>query len=795
MADAVPSVGQVLGHYRILERIGAGGMGVVFRARDERLERDVAVKILPQGAIADESARKRFRKEALSISRVNHANIATVHDFDTQDGMDFLVMEFVPGCDVGQELHRGAFSERRVLALGAQIAEGLAAAHDRGVIHRDLKPSNALITPDGRVKILDFGLAKLIQPTTFNGTTETAVSIGDTAGTLPYMAPEQLLGEGADVRTDIHAFGEVLYEMATARRPFTEAPSSRLIDAILHRAPVPPRALNPRLSPGLEAVILKCLEKARENRYQSAAEVAVDLRRLARDESTAIPAASRRRLFSAASRLRFAIAAGITAVLALLLVIAVRRQPFAGRSDRTIHTIAVLPLEDLSRDPEQQYFVDGLTDQLITDLSQISALQVISRTSVMQYKGVHKPLSQVARELNADALVVGTVLRAGDQIRITAQLVQAASDTNLWADSYERNLRDVLGLQNEVAQAIAQRIKVTLTPQQQVRLGTALVINPAAYEAYLKGRFYWNQWTQDGVRKGIQYFQQALQTDPNYAPAYAGLADCYNSLGDFGLSVLPTREILPEMEAAARKAIELDDRLADGHASLALARLQVWDWSGAENEFQRAIELNASDAIAYHWYAHYLFAVGRVGAALSAAKRAYELDPVNPEMGVHLQWHYYFTRQYQDVIDQGRKALEISPDFSEAHFYIGLAHEGQKHFPEAVQELKKALELSGGRLGFRGALGHAYAVSGRRSDAIRLLNELETRSANHRVSPFTVAQISIGLGDKNKTFAYLERALEDHSYGALTLRDDPYFDSIRNDARLELLVHQLNLPR
>jgi TolB-like protein/DNA-binding winged helix-turn-helix (wHTH) protein/Flp pilus assembly protein TadD len=526
----------------------------------------------------------------------------------------------------------------------------------------------------------------------------------------------------------------------------------------------------------------------------AAGEVAGDLRRLARDESIAIPAAPQRILFSAASRLRFAIAVGVAAVLALLLVITVRRQPSAGRSERTIHTIAVLPLENLSRDPEQQYFVDGLTDQLITDLSQISALQVISRTSVMQYKGAHKPLSQVARELSADALVEGTVLRAGDQIRITAQLVQAASDTNLWADSYERNLRDVLGLQNEVARAIAERIKVTLTPQQQARLGAARVVNPAAYEAYLKGRFYWNQWTEDAVRKGIQYFQQALQTDSNYAPAYAGLADSYNSLGDFGLSVLPTREILPEMERAARKAIELDDRLADGHASLAMARFQAWDWSGAENEFQQAIELNASDAIAYHWYAHYLFAMGRVDEALTASKRAYELDPVNPEMGVHLQWHYYFTRQYQNVIDQGHKVLEMSPDFSEAHYYLGLAYEKQKHFPEAVQELTKAVELSGGRVDFRGALGHAYAVSGRRSDAVRLLNALETESANHRVSPFAIAQISIGLGDKKKTFAYLERALADNSYGVVTLRDDPYFDSIRNDARLEQLVHHLNLP-
>ncbi len=540
-------IGKTLGHYRILEKIGAGGMGVVYRAHDERLDRDVALKVLPAGSLTDESARKRFRKEALALAKLSHANIAPIYDFDTQDGTDFLVMERVGGQSLAQRLAAGSLAEKEVATLGAQIAAALEEAHDQGIIHRDLKPANVLLTPKGQAKVLDFGLAKLLRPVS-STTTESFTETQATAGTLPYMAPEQLRGETADARTDLFAAGIVLYEMSTGQRPFREAIVSRLTDAILHQPPVPPRALNARISSELERIILKCLEKEPENRYQSAKELGVDLRRLAAPSAmpVAVIPAPRPKI-----SLRRAVLSGGVAVVLLLAVIAsvnvgAWRARLLGRAaSPNIESLAVLPLANLSRDPEQEYFADGMTEALITDLSKISALKVISRTSVMQYKGVKKPLPEIARELGVDGVIEGSVQRSGGQVLITAQLIRAATDTHLWAESYERELRDVLALQSEVARAIASEIKVKLTPQEQTRLASARPVNPHAYELYLKGRFYWSKRTDEGLKKSVGYFNQALEEDPTYALAWAGLADTYLNMGG-EYRVLPPPEARPE---------------------------------------------------------------------------------------------------------------------------------------------------------------------------------------------------------------------------------------------------------
>ena len=573
------AVGINLGHYRIAEKIGAGGMGEVYRAHDEHLDRDVAIKVLPAGMLSDQSARRHFRKEALALSKLNHPGIATIYDFDTQDRMDFLVMEYIPGITLNRKVAGRPLAEKEVIALGTQLAEGLAAAHAEGVVHRDLKPGNLVVTGDGRLKILDFGLAKLRLPIIPGAVTESVTDSQATAGTLPYMAPEQLLGEEVDARTDIHAAGAVLYEMATGKRPFGKLDHAQLIAAILRQAPVPPAQLNSQVSAELERLIGKCLEKDPENRYQSAKELAVDLRRLGAPSTVT---ASWRVVKRPRSRVGRKVLLGLTGVLtiaALLLGFNLkgwRQRLFGMEAGARIHSLAVLPLVNLSGDPQQEYFADGMTEELITDLSKIGSLKVISRTSVMQYKDAKKPLPQIGRELGVEGVIEGSVQRVGDRIRISAQLIYAPGDTHLWAESYDRDLHDVLKLQGEVAQVIANEVNAKVTPKEQARLADNRRIDPEAHQAYLQGRYYWNKRTEESIRKAISYFQQAIDKDPNYALAYTGLANSYVVLGTY--SSVPWQETYRQAEAAATKALEIDDNLAEAHAALAVTRAgERWD--------------------------------------------------------------------------------------------------------------------------------------------------------------------------------------------------------------------------
>jgi serine/threonine-protein kinase len=789
-------IGQTLGHYRILQKIGEGGMGVVYRARDERLERDVALKILPAGVLADEAAHKRFRKEALALSKLNHPNIATIYDFDTDSGVDFLAMEYVAGGTLSQKLLSGALPEKEAAGLGVQVAEALEEAHEQGIVHRDLKPGNILVTPKGRAKVLDFGLAKLLRPVIEMTTADRMSETRAVAGTLPYMAPEQLRGEAADARTDLYALGAVLYEMGTGQRPFCEELVSRLTDSILHQIPVPPRALNSRLSPELERIVLKCLEKEPENRYQSVKEVSVDLRRLGATSTgrPTVPAAAAK-----PSHRRMVLSAGIVTVLLLGVLLAINvggwREWLRGRTGAPrIESLAVLPLANLSGDSDQEYFVDGMTEELIAELSKIGALRVISRTSIMQYKGARRPLGQIARELNVDAVVEGSVMRSGDRVRITAQLIQAANDKHLWAESYEREPQDVLALQSEVAQAIAQQIQVTLTLREHPNLANARPLNAQAHEAYLKGRYYWNKRKEEGYRKGIDYFNQALEVDPNYALAYVGLADSYLMLSHYGAA--PPKETLSRAEAAAKKALELDDTLAEGHASLAhILSVLDWDRLRAEKEYQRALALNPNYATAHHWFALHLSVMGRHKEAIAEMKRARELDPLSLPINVSVGYAFMVAGEYDQAIAECGKTLEIDPNFAYAYFYRGRAYLLKGMYKEAVAEFKKALELSGVRGNIKGALGYAYAVSGNREQAERLVNELRRESNRRYILPGEIAIIYTGLGDKDRAFEWLEKAYEDRSdWWLLELKVNPMFDTLRPDPRFQDLARRVGLP-
>ncbi len=784
-------IGQTLGHYRILEKVGAGGMGVVYRARDEQLERDVAVKVLPSGILSGHNARRQFRKEALALAKLNHPNIATVYDFGTQDGLDFLVMEYVPGKSLADRLVGGTLPEKEVIALGMQIASALEEAHDRGILHRDLKPANIAITAKGSAKVLDFGLAKLLHPVE-EETAEVFTGPQAAAGTLPYMSPEQLKGEPVDSRADIYAIGAVLYEMATIRRAFREESTSQLIGAILHQPPVSPRAFNPRLSPELEAIILKCLDKDPGRRYQSAKELLVDLRRLqpVSSGSTALPPPPR-----VWSRARKWITYGTAAMLALAAGLAAMN--VEGFRDRLlgsfqapqIRSLAVLPLENPSHDPDQDYFADGMTDELITELAKISALKVISRTSIMRYKAPSRSLPEIARALHVDAVVEGSVQRVGDRVRINARLIKASTDQQLWGRSYEKDARDILTLQREVARAIAGEVQIKLTPKEQARLSKARHINPEAHEAYLAGRFYWNKRTEEGLKKSIAYFEQAIATDPGYALAYAGLADSYHLLPE--LTTASVSDAFPKARTAALKAMEIDDSLAEAHSALANIKEDYdWDWKGAEAEYRRAIELSPGQALAHTWYSNLLLELGRFPEALAEARIAQQLDPLSAFANDNLSGILYYAGEYDQAIEQCRKTLDIDPTSPQAHRHLAQVYTQRQLYAEAVSELRKAIDLSPRGTEALAELGYVFAISGKKHEAQRILLALESGSDS---SPYRLAIVYTGLGESDKALRSLQEAVNHRSPGVVHLKISPLFQGLRSDQRFQELQTYIGL--
>jgi eukaryotic-like serine/threonine-protein kinase len=790
------TAGEALGHYRIVGKIGAGGMGEVYRARDEHLARDVAIKVLPPGTLTDESARKHFHQEALILSQLNHPNVATIYDFDTEQGVDFLVMEYIPGITLSEKVAAGPMPEKEVLHLGVQIAEGLAAAHEHGVVHRDLKPGNLRVTGDGRLKILDFGLAKLWRPFTASAATESLSETHTIAGTLLYMAPEQLLGGKIDTRTDIYAAGLVLYEMATGQHPFAGVEHSQLIGAILQRFPVPLTALNRKLSVELQRIIEKCLEKEPDHRYQSVREMAVDLRRLAMPSSHVLtvgsPSPAQQR------RGRYLVAAAITAAILIVAAIVMwnlggLREQLPNRSGSPqIRSLAVLPLANLSGDISQDYFADGMTEALITNLSKIRALKVISRTSVMQYKGARKPLPQIARELNVDGILEGSVQRSGERVLVTAQLIDAATDTHLWAESYERDLRDVLVLQSEVASTVAREIRVALTPEETRHLGSAAQVNPEAFEAYLKGRFHWYKLSKEELDNAERYFQLALDKDPHYALAYVGLADVWMLRGDAGF--LPPLETVPNAKAAVTKALELDETLADAHVSLANLRLFERDWSAAEREFQRAIELNPSHANAHFMYADYLISRRRNSEWEREIHRALELDPISYFLQCFYGWHLVYLGRYDEAILQINKVLATQPDYSSAHLGLWGAFYKKGMEQEAVQEAERFFGVLGDQELVR-ALQQGYGEAGYRRAMKRAADTLAARSERTHVPGVRIARLYAHAGENERTLYWLEKAYGANESPLVHLAVARDWDSVRSDPRFQDLVRRMRLPQ
>ncbi len=785
-------IGQTLGHYRILEQVGAGGMGVVYRAHDDQLERDVALKVLPAGTLSDNPSRRLFRKEALALAKLSHPNIETIYEFDTQDGIDFLVMEYVPGNTLAERLGNGALPEKEVVALGMQIVAALEQAHERGIVHRDLKPRNIAITARGQAKVLDFGLAKLLPKVNELTAADTLTDTQAGAGTLPYMPPEQLQGESVDARADIYTIGAVLYEMATDRRAFPEELPSRVIDAVLHHPPVAPRALNPRISPELERIILKCLDKDPARRFQSAKELLVDLGRLDVSGSKRLVPPPTPRLES--RRTPWLVACFLAVLLAI--PVALIGMNLHGWRDRLmgrprpaqIRSLAVLPLENRSHDPEQDYFADGMTDELITELAKLDSVRVISRTSVMRFKNTDKSLPEIAKSLNVDAVVEGSVQRVGDRVKINARLVRARTDEELWGRSYDRDLRDVLGLQHEVAEAIAGSIEVTLAPGVSRKSRS---VDLAAHEAYLKGLYHWNKRTPEDLKKALQYFQQAIDKDPDYALAYAGLSYTYAFAPELGL---PSEIAKGKQKAAALKAVALDDSLPEAHTALAAALEDDWNWADAEFQYKRAIELNPNYATARHWHSIYLSVLSRHEEAIAEAKRALELDPLSLIIQANLGGRYLRAGRYAEAIQECQRALDMDSSFAIGHDCMGFAYlqTGRSH--EAIAEFQAAARYSHGDPESVSGLGYAYAVSGQLGEARSIVNQMKTSAKGEYLPDYYIAIVESGLGRKDEALTWLERAFANRSAELPFSNTEPMLISLRSDPRFRILLRNIRLP-
>ncbi len=764
-------IGETISHYKILSKLGEGGMGVVYKAEDIRLHRTVALKVLPPELTRDREAKTRFMHEARAASALQHHNICTIHEIDeTPQGQLFICMDCYEGETLGERIARGPLSVREAVGIASQVAEGLSEAHHAGMVHRDIKPANILITRSGVAKILDFGVAKLAGQTKVTKT-------GMTVGTVAYMSPEQARGGEVDERTDIWSLGVMMYEMLAGWAPFRGDVEAALLYSIVNQDPEAVTALRPDVPIELERVVMRSLAKDPEKRYASADHLLGELKNIQTHQDLL---RTRGRWSLWRMRHRPVVRAAAFVLIAVAAAIAAIRF-WPGRAE-AIDSVAVLPLDNVSGDPEQEYFVDGMTDELIGQLGKVQALTVISRTSSMRYKNVEKPLPEIARELHVGSVLEGSVRREGDRVRISLRLVDARKDKSLWSDTYDMTMAGVFAMQTEVGKKVVQALRATLAPGERDRLEVKPQVNAEAYQLYLKGVFYSNKLAENETWKAIDYFEQALDLDPNYAAAYAGLARAYRLLSIYGHA--SPEETYPKAKENALKALRLDESLAMAHWALGMLCFFDWDWRSGGKEIERAIELEPNNALIRAGYAGFFWYMNRANDAVVQQKRAVELDPLDVATLQNLGETFYYARRYDEAIKASLQTIEMDSTFPQAHMFLGMAYAAKGMRKEAVEALDRDMEISGGKkpeIDSWIAIGYAMAGDTVRAREIYAAR-VELRKSEF-VSEFPLACACFALGDIDRGFEWLEKGFERRDPRMSFLKIHPACDNARSDPR------------
>ncbi len=745
--------------YQIIEELGRGGMGNVYRALDKKLDEEVAIKLIKPEIASDKKTLERFSNELKIARRISHKNVGRMYEMMEHNGTHFITMEYIPGEDLKRLIRKvGRFSVGKTISVVKQICEGLIEAHSSGIVHRDLKSQNIMVDDEGTAKIMDFGIARFLGAKGLTGE-------GMIMGTLEYMSPEQVEGKGIDQRSDIYSLGIILYEMVTGRVPF-EGDTPFIVGAKQRsETPKNPKKINPQIPDDLTQLILKCVEKDKEQRYQTVDQILREINAIQEDLATSERESDKP-----------------------------KRDTEKTVLTKWKNSIAVLPFTDLSPQKDQEYFCDGIAEEIISSLTKIKELRVVARTSAFSFKGRDVDVRDIGKKLNVESILEGSVRKAGNRLRINAQLIHVEDDYHIWSERYDRELDDVFAIQDEITQAIVKTLKVKLFGEEKELLVKRHTDNPEAHSLYLKGRYFWNKRTEDDLNIAIGYFKKAIEQDPEFAVAFVGLADSYNLLPWY--SSIPLKDIHPKAKAAVEKALELDETLAEAHASLALFKwIYDWDWKTAEEEFKKAIALNPGYASAYHWYFEYLATMEKLDEAIAIIKKAQKYDPLSLIINSALGWGYYFIRQYDRAIEQAKKTLEMNPNFFWALYVLGISYLKNSNSGEAIKIFQKTSKISRDHPLFMSHLGVAFAW-GRKTDKARdLVKELEKRVEKKNACSYFVALIYMALDNKEKAFEWLEKAYKDRDFWLLFIKVDPLFDSLRSDARFAALLKKLGLEK